>query len=67
MECTDSKCACNIPRRHEHTGEMVETYYTEYWCPSDKKWVMCSAPCPDGMPHKLSRQKPIMSEQLRLL
>ncbi len=67
MECTDRKCARYIPKRHEHTEEMVEIYYTEYWCPSEKRWVMCSAPCPDGMPHKLSRQKPIMSEQIRLL
>lgn len=54
-----------IPRPHKHTGEWVETYYDEWWCPTEERWVMCAMPCPDGSKHVM-RSTPILAERIEL-
>lgn len=54
------------PSDYEWTGEWERTIFKEYWCPTRERWVVCDAPCPDGVPHELSRNVPRHMKVMRL-
>ena len=37
--------------------------WTEWWCPTTGRWVLCPGPCPDGTAHAESRSTTVMSRR----
>lgn len=52
---------------HLHTGEMVDTETTDWWCPTEERWVMCPGPCPDGTEHTETKVYTMQSELIKIL
>lgn len=46
---------------------MVDTTWTEWWCPTEQEWSDCPGPCPDGTEHGESRKVPMQAERVVLL
>lgn len=40
------------------TGRVHTPEVTEWWCPTEQRWVTCPGPCPDGTTHPVSRTSP---------
>jgi len=64
---------CGIPEPHRHTGDIVEGYHIEYWCPSITAWVTdrtrtsYGQKCTCEEPHMKARIQHTMTEIIEIL
>ncbi len=62
---------CGIKEVHRHTGEIVEGYFIEYWCPSAHAWMVdknvfdIKCTCTD--PHMKARIQHVHTEIIEIL
>lgn len=71
MTFADSDCGIEGP--HRHTGEIVEGYFIEYWCPSLNAWSSdltsygSSCMCGPLYRHNKARIQHVMTEIIDIL
>lgn len=64
---------CGIAEPHRHTGEIVEGYHIEYWCPTLTAWVTEKSKasydnrCQCLEPHMKARIQSISTEIIEIL
>lgn len=64
---------CGIAQPHRHTGEIVEGYHIEYWCPSITAWVTDRSKTSYGIrcmcaePHMKARIQHVMTEIIEII
>ena len=64
---------CGIPGPHRHTGDIVEGYHVEYWCPTVSAWLTESRKTSYGTrctctdPHMKARIQSISTEIIEIL
>jgi hypothetical protein len=64
---------CGIVEPHRHTGELVEGYHIEYWCPTVTAWVSertrtsYGNKCTCETPHMKARIQHVMTEIIEIL
>ena len=64
---------CGIVEPHRHTGELVEGYHIEYWCPTLTAWVTDRSKTSYGLkctcegPHMKARIQHTMTEIIEII